>query len=116
MSGPKYQHNPFIENFCYQLVAQKMNVEEMEVATIDQIAEDLYTRFESLLGRHIVESLPEEKRKEFQARMGEIHLQKDADNLDMVASIFGDVAVDAMEFNKILRSSLKDLTDEFLNS
>ncbi len=111
----KYQHNPFIENFCYQLVAQKMNVDELEEAKIDEIAENLYTQFESLLGRKIVETLPEEQREKCKKKISQFHLQKDSDNLDMVASIFGDQAVDAMEFNQLLKITLKELSEKFLS-
>jgi len=111
----KYQHNPFIENFCYQLVVQKMDVDEMEEAKIDEIAENLYTQFESLLGRKIVATLPEKQREICKKKIADFHLQKDSDNLDMVASIFGDQAVDAMEFNKLLKITLKELSEKFLD-
>ncbi len=112
----KYQHNPFIENFCYQLVAQKMNVDELEAEKVDQLAEELYTKFESLFGRKIIGILPEDQREGFKKRMGKIHLQKDAKNLDMVASILGGAEVDAMEFNKLLKSTVKELAEEYLKS
>jgi hypothetical protein len=105
--------NPFIKNFCHQLVARKMDVEKMGPEKLDQMVESLYVRFESLLGRNIVESLPEEEREAFKGRLAGISLDKEAQNLDRMAEMFGNMEAGGMDMQSLLEYTLQELSDEF---
>ncbi len=112
----QYQQNPFIKKICEQLVSRKLGPEEINPQKVEQLSAALYTRFESMLGRNIVEFLPKEKRDEIKQGIAHLDLRKEGDSLERIASVMSSAALSAEEFQKLLKYTLQELTDEFMNS
>jgi hypothetical protein len=112
----QYQQNPFIKEICEQLVSRKLGPEEMNPQKVEQLSATLYTRFESMLGRNIVEFLPKEKRDEIKQGIAHLDLRKEGDSLERIASVMSSAALSAEEFQELLKYTLQELTDEFMNS
>ncbi len=111
-----YRHNPLIQTICEQLVARKVGSEEMAPEKMAQLSAALYARFESMLGRNIVEFLPKEQRDEIKQEIGRLDLDREGDSLERIASVMSSVALSAQELQRLLKYTLQELTDEFMNS
>lgn len=112
----QYEKNPFITYYIHQLIDKKMNLDQMDPEKVEQLEESLYTRFESILGRTIVESLPEEKREAFEKAMKGINLDKSSMDLDKMALLFKDIDMGAIDFQGIMKDTLQEISDEFLKT
>jgi hypothetical protein len=112
----QHEKNPFITYYIHQLIDKKMNLEEMEQEKIAQLADSLYTRFESMLGRTIVESLPEERREAFEKELKGMNLKKDAVDLEKMSLLFQNINLEAIDFQAIMKDALQQLSDEFMKT
>ncbi len=112
----QYRHNPFIKAVCEQLVARKLGSTEITLQKREQLSAALYARFESMLGRNIVEFLPKEQRDEIKQKIAHLDLRKEEDSLERIASLMSSVSLSAEQFQKLLRYTLQELTDEFMHS
>lgn len=87
--------NPFIENFCRALVV-KFQGDKLEGEGVEKSTDKLYKLFEYILGRKMVEALPEDKRKEYLSLtedLGDLNYQR-------IGEIFGDADIDIEEIMK----------------
>jgi hypothetical protein len=109
-----YRKNPFIENYLSQLVAKKKDVDSLDEEQINRLVEGLYTRFESMLGRNIVEYLPEEERKNVRKKLTDIRLEKDDQAMESVSAILDQVDMAGIDFPALLKETLQELTEEYL--
>jgi hypothetical protein len=112
----QHEKNPFITYYIHQLIDKKMSLKAMDQEKIAQLADSLYTRFESMLGRTIVESLPEEKREAFEKELKGMDLKKDAVDLEKMSLLFQNINLEAIDFQAILKDTLQELSDEFLKT
>jgi len=113
---PSYQKNSYIENHISRLIAKKGKNEGLDEEQMRLLMDSLYTRFESMLGRNLVEFLPEKDREGVRKKLAGIALNKDGRSLESVSAILDRVNMDEIDFPGLLKITLQELSDEFLNS
>ncbi len=99
--------NPVIVDFCEALMRKKglELTDENEEKELDR----MYSLYESMLGRRMVETLPEDKK----AKYMEILRDLGQLNLEKIEEIFGDGISDPAA---ILKETLKEFTDIYLEN
>lgn len=99
--------NPFIVNFCEALMKKRgldLNDENKE-----KELERMYNLYEAMLGRKMVEALPEEKKSEYMAvlrDLGELSFEK-------IGEIFQDSIPDP---EAIMKDALEEFSDIYLKN
>jgi hypothetical protein len=99
--------NPFVVNFCEALI--KKRGLELSDEKKEQELERMYNLYESMLGRRMVEALPDEKRAQY---MGII---KNLDQLsfEKIGEIFSDGVPDP---EVIMKETLEEFSDIYLKN
>lgn len=99
--------NPVIVNFCEALMRKKGL--ELSDDKKEQELERMYNLYESMLGRRMVESLPEDKKAEY------LELLRDLGQLNMekIGEIFGDGISDP---TAIMKETLEEFSDIYLEN
>ena len=99
--------NPFIRNFCEALM-KKRGLELSEEKKEEEL-ERMYNLYETMLGRRMVEALPEEKQAQYMA------ITRDLDNLsfEKIGEIFADGVPDA---EVIMKETLEEFSDIYLKN
>jgi hypothetical protein len=99
--------NPFIVNFCERLMKQRGL--ELEEENKEKELDKMYNLYESMLGRKMVEALPDEKRAQY------LTIVKDLDQLDFekIGEIFADGISDP---EAIMKETLKEFSDIYLEN
>jgi hypothetical protein len=99
--------NPVIVDFCEALMRKKglELTDENEEKELDR----MYSLYESMLGRRMVETLPEDKK----AKYMEILRDLGQLNLEKIEEIFGDGISDPAA---ILKETLEEFTDIYLEN
>jgi hypothetical protein len=99
--------NPFVVNFCEALI--KKRGLELSDEKKEQELERMYNLYESMLGRRMVEALPDEKRAQY---MGII---KNLDQLsfEKIGEIFADGVPDPQV---IMKETLEEFSDIYLKN
>lgn len=99
--------NPYIENFC-KLLMEKRG-EKLEPEAFDQVLDEMYLLYESMLGRNMLEALPEDLRSEYLA------LAKDPGNLtfEKIAAIF---SKNPLDYEQIMKQTMKEFTEIYLKN
>jgi hypothetical protein len=94
--------NPHIENFCRVLIEKHET--QLSTEAKDKLTEDLYKLFENMLGRKMVDALPEETKKEFIARYdkGTQHI-----DYEHMGEVFDRSQINAEE---IIKETMKEFT------
>lgn len=99
--------NPVIVTFCEALMRKKGLdlTEDKREKELDR----MYSLYESMLGRRMVESLPEDKKAEY------LELLRDLGQLDMdkIGKIFGDGISDPAV---IMKETLEEFSDIYLEN
>lgn len=97
--------NPFIMKFCEDLINKKGV--ELPVGELSRKVDDLYCRFERMLGKNMVEALPSDKQSEYLD-------QYDAEEVDFekIGRIFEEHISNPDE---ILKNTMKEFSAFFLN-
>ena len=99
--------NPVIVNFCEVLMRKKglELSEEKKERELDR----MYSLYESMLGRRMVETLPEDKKAEY------IEILRDLGqlNLEKIEEIFGDGISDPAA---IMKETLEEFSDIYLEN
>lgn len=92
--------NPYIESFCRALIEK--HEEKLPDEAKDKLAEDLYRLFENMLGRNMVNALPEEVKNEFVSKY-----DKGSRNIDFehIREIFERFEIDQQE---IMKKTMKE--------
>ncbi len=99
--------NPFIVNFC-EVLMKKRGL-ELSDENKEKELERMYNLYESMLGRRMVESLPEEKKAKYMAilrDLGQLDLEK-------IEEIFGD---GIPEPEAIMKETLEEFSDIYLKN
>ena len=99
--------NPFIVNFC-EVLMKKRGLELNDENKEKELAR-MYNLYESMLGRRMVESLPEEKKSKYMAifrDLGQLDLEK-------IEEIFGD---GIPEPEAIMKETLEEFSDIYLKN
>ena len=99
--------NPFIVNFC-EVLMKKRGL-ELSDENKEQELERMYHLYESMLGRRMVESLPEERKAEYMAILRDLG-QLDFEKLE---EIFGDGIPDP---EAIMKETLEEFSDIYLKN
>jgi len=99
--------NPVIVDFCEALMRKKglELTDENEEKELDR----MYSLYESMLGRRMVETLPEDKK----AKYMEILRDLGQLNLEKIEEIFGDGISDPAA---VLKETLEEFTDIYLEN
>ena len=99
--------NPVIVNFCEALMRKKglELTDENEEKELDR----MYSLYESMLGRRMVETLPEDKK----AKYMEILRDLGQLNLEKIEEIFGDGVSDPAA---IMKETLEEFSDIYLKN
>lgn len=106
MSNDK-PRNPFIVNFCEALM--KKRGLELNDDNKEKELERMYNLYEAMLGRRMVESLPEEKKSQY------ISILRDLDRLsfEKIEEIFEDSIPDP---EAIMKDTLVEFSDIYLKN
>jgi len=99
--------NPFIVNFCEALI--KKRGLELSEEKKEQELERMYNLYETMLGRRMVEALPEDKQSQYLA------ITRDLDNLsfEKIGEIFSEGVPDA---EVIMKETLEEFSDIYLKN
>jgi fibronectin type 3 domain-containing protein len=99
--------NPFIVNFCETLM-KKRGLELSEEKKEEEL-DKMYNLYESMLGRKMVEALPEDKQAKYMA------ITRDLDQLsfEKIGEIFADGVPDA---EAIMKETLEEFSDIYLKN
>ena len=97
--------NPFIVNFC-ELLIRKRGLELSE-ENQDKEIDKMYNLYETMLGRRMVEALPEDKKAKY------MEILRDLGQLDFdkIEQIFGDGIADP---ENIMKETLEEFSDIYL--
>ena len=97
--------NPFIVNFCEVLI--KKRGLELSEQNKEKELDKMYNLYETMLGRRMVEALPEEKKAKYMA------ILKDLGQLDFdkIEQIFGDAITNP---ESIMKEALEEFSDIYL--
>ena len=112
----EYRRNPLIEQFCYGLVTRKYDPEALGQPEVARLVDELYSRFESLLGRNIVEALPAERREALRRKLADEPLAKDGESLARMQGFFEETDLSGVDFAAIFRFTVQELADQFLGT
>lgn len=106
-TAPTAVRNPYIMNFCKVLVEKKG--EQLEPEIMKKLLNDMYRLFENLLGKNMIEALPEESRKSY------LELCEDLTNLsyDKIAETF-DQSIP--HYQTIMKETMKQFAEIFLRN
>ncbi len=99
--------NPFIVNFCEALI-KKRGLELSEEKTEKEL-DKLYQLYETMLGRRMVEALPEDKKAQYMALtrdLGQLSFEK-------IEEIFAGGVTDPHE---IMKETLEEFSDIYLKN
>ena len=99
--------NPFILNFCEALI-KKRGLELSEEKKEKEL-EKMYNLYESMLGRKMVEALPEEKQAQYLA----ITRNLDQLSFEKIGEIFADGVPDA---ELVVKETLEEFSDIYLKN
>jgi hypothetical protein len=99
--------NPFILNFCEALI-KKRGLELSEEKKEKEL-EKMYNLYESMLGRKMVEALPEEKQAQYLA----ITRNLDQLSFEKIGEIFSDGVPDA---ELVMKETLEEFSDIYLKN
>jgi fibronectin type 3 domain-containing protein len=99
--------NPFILNFCEALI-KKRGLELSEEKKEKEL-EKMYNLYESMLGRKMVEALPEEKQAQYLA----ITRNLDQLSFEKIGEIFADGVPDA---ELVMKETLEEFSDIYLKN
>ena len=99
--------NPVIVNFCEALMRKKGL--ELTDDKKEQELDRMYALYESMLGRRMVETLPEDKK----AKYMEILRDLGQLNMDKIAEIFGDGIPDPAT---VMKETLEEFSDIYLEN
>ena len=99
--------NPFILNFCEALI-NKRGLELSEEKKEKEL-EKMYNLYESMLGRKMVEALPEEKQAQYLA----ITRNLDQLSFEKIGEIFADGVPDA---ELVMKETLEEFSDIYLKN
>ncbi len=99
--------NPVIVNFCEALMRKKGL--ELTDDKKEQELERMYNLYESMLGRRMVETLPEDKK----AKYLEVLRDLGQLNMDKIAEIFGDGISDPAA---VMKETLEEFSDIYLEN
>lgn len=106
-SGPV--RNPYIMNFCRVLVEKKG--EQLEPDIKKKLLNDMYRLFENLLGKNMIEALPEEARKRYLELcddLNDLSYEKIAETFDQGVPHYEAVMKDTMkQFAEIFMKNRK---------
>jgi len=99
--------NPFILNFCEALI-KKRGLELSEEKKEEEL-DKMYNLYETMLGRRMVEALPEDKQAKYMA------ITRDLDSLsfEKIGEIFADGVPDA---EVIMKETLEEFSDIYLKN
>ncbi|UCE83010.1 MAG: hypothetical protein JSV47_00230 [Deltaproteobacteria bacterium] len=99
--------NPFITNFCEVLMKKKGL--ELTDENKEKELDRMYSLYESMLGRRMVEALPEDKKAKY------MEILRDLGQLDMqkIEEIFGDNVSDP---EAIMKETLEEFSDIYLEN
>jgi hypothetical protein len=97
--------NPFIVNFCEALIRKRGL--ELTDDNKEKEVDKMYHLYETMVGRRMVEALPEEKKSQYMATL------KDLGDLDFdkIGEIFGDGISDP---ENIMKETLEEFSDIYL--
>ena len=99
--------NPFVVNFCEALIKKKGL--ELAEDTKEKELDKMYSLYESMLGRRMVESLPEEKKAQYMAVSRDLEQM----SFEKIEEIFGDNLPDPHEIMKV---TLEEFSDIYLKN
>jgi hypothetical protein len=99
--------NPFILNFCETLI--KKRGLELSEEKKEQELEKMYNLYESMLGRKMVEALPEDKQAQYMA----ITRNLDELSFEKIGEIFSDGVPDA---EAVMKETLEEFSDIYLKN
>jgi hypothetical protein len=99
--------NPVVVNFCEALMRKKGL--ELTDDKKEQELERMYNLYESMLGRRMVETLPEDKK----AKYLEVLRDLGQLNMDKIAEIFGDGISDPAA---VMKETLEEFSDIYLEN
>jgi hypothetical protein len=97
--------NPYILNFCRALVEKKG--EQHEPDAMEKLLDDMYKLYESMLGRNMVNSLPEHVRKEYLAMAEDLNSL----NYERIGAIFG---ANSSNYEQIMKDTMKQFAEIFI--
>lgn len=94
--------NPFIENFCRALVV-RFEGEEVSGEVVEKSTDKVYELFQYILGRRMVEALPEEKREAY------LELTQDLGDLtyERISEIFDE---EDLDIEGIMKETMMEVT------
>ncbi len=106
-TAPGAVRNPYIMNFCKVLVEKKG--EQLEPAIMKKLLNDMYRLFENLLGKNMIEALPEESRKRY------LELCEDLNDLsyEKIAETF-DQGVP--QYQAVMKETMKQFAEIFMKN
>ncbi|MCG6982199.1 MAG: DUF5663 domain-containing protein [Deltaproteobacteria bacterium] len=99
--------NPFILNFCEELI-KKRGI-ELNEENKEKELDRMYSLYEAMLGRKMVEALPQDKQAQYVA------ITRDLDQLsfEKIGEIFADGVPDA---EAIMKETLEEFSDIYLKN
>ncbi len=99
--------NPFIVNFCEALMRKRGL--ELDDENEEKELDKMYNLYETMLGRRMVDSLPEKKKSQYMA------IVRDLGQLgfDKIEEIFGDGIPDP---EAIMKETLEEFSDIYLKN
>jgi hypothetical protein len=102
------EKNLYIENFCKFLVEK--NEGKLPTEAKEKLVEDLYHLYENMLGRNMVDALPEELRSDYIAQYDK---GGNSAPFDEIARIFGEHIADPEE---IMKKTMKQLASLYFKN
>ncbi|MCE5334927.1 MAG: DUF5663 domain-containing protein [Desulfobacteraceae bacterium] len=99
--------NPYIMNFCKVLVEKKG--EQHSPEELKKLLEDMYRLYEAMLGKNMVNALPEQVRKEYLA------MADDLRNLDYdkIGAVFDK---NISNYQEIMKETMREFSEIFLKN
>lgn len=99
--------NPYIMNFCKVLAEKKGEEHQPEV--LKKLLDDMYRLYEAMLGRNMVNALPEDVRKKY------LTIAEDLANLDYekIGEVFDK---NISNYQEIMKDTMKQFADIFMKN
>ena len=107
LSPGETMRNPYIIKFCRVLVEKKGEEHEPEV--MEKLLDDMYKVYEFLLGKNMIQALPEEVRARY------LEIANDLQNLsyEKIGDIFDRNIPD---YEKIMKETMKQFAEIFMKN
>ncbi len=99
--------NPYILNFCRVLIEKKG--EKLEPGAMNELIDDMYELYENMLGRNMVNALPEDVRSEYLALGNDLNSL----NYEKIGEYFSKASIN---YEEIMKQTMKEFSSIYMKN